>query len=80
MITEVRNLGSEITDPAAYYNTHGCTLLKQCQMPPIAHQVKNEHGQLLACDDNTQYYMELEGDVEGLKLLDLVRIIFFWIF
>jgi hypothetical protein len=26
-------------------------------MPPIAHQVKNEHGQLLAADDNTAYYM-----------------------
>jgi len=26
-------------------------------MPSIAHQVKNEHGQLLAADDNTAYYM-----------------------
>lgn len=72
LVTEVKNLGTEVTDPVAYYREHGCTLLKQCQMPPIAHEVKNEHGQTLACDDNTRYYMELEGDIEGLRLLDLV--------
>lgn len=40
-------------------------------MPEIANEVQNLHNQRLAANDNTRYYMQLEGDIHGLRLLDL---------
>lgn len=69
--TEIKDLGVEQADPVAYAQTHGETLLTQEQLPEIVNEVQSRHGQRLAANDNTQFYMQLTGDLHGLNLIDL---------
>jgi hypothetical protein len=58
-------LGVEKADPVAYSAAHAGTLLKADELPTIATEIQNQHNQNLAANDNTQYYLELEGDIHG---------------
>lgn len=61
----------ERADPSAYAQKHKSSMLYQSQMPNIADEVKIIHGIPLAADLKPKYYMELEGDIHALALIDL---------
>ena len=61
----ITNLGVVPTDPVAYSVSNQGRMLTQDQMPEIAHEVQRQHNQQLAANDRTEYYMELEGDIQG---------------
>lgn len=69
--TEIKDLGVEQADPVAYIQAHGDSLLTSNQLPEIANEVQSVHNQKLAANDTTQFYMQLEGDLHGLSLIDL---------
>ena len=71
--TDIKNLGVEKADPIKYAETYGNSLVYDYQMPEIVNEVKKKHDIQLAADTvNHKYYMELEGDLHALKLIDLV--------
>ncbi len=61
----ITNLGVVPTDPIAYRNANHGKMLTQDQMPDIVHEVQRQHNQTLAVNEHKQYYMELEGDIQG---------------
>lgn len=69
--TAYKNLGTERVDPASYSQKYNSALVYQTQMPNIADEVKIIHGIPLAADLKSKYYMELEGDIHALSLIDL---------
>lgn len=70
--TEIKNLGIEKADPRNYLETHGRVALKtKCEMPEIVNEVQRQHNMPLAADHNRPYYMELEGDLHALAMIDL---------
>ena len=60
-------MGVAQADPIAYIAAHSGTLLKAEELPSIVTEVQNQHKQNLAANKNTQYYLELEGDIHGNK-------------
>lgn len=74
--TDIKNLGVEKTDPSKYVEQYGNTLMNAYEMPEIVNEVKQKHEniQLAADKTNFKYYMELEGDIHALKLIDLVSL------
>jgi len=69
--TSYRNLGVERADPHTYAQKYNSTLMYPNQMPEIADEVKIIHGIPLAADLSSKYYMELEGDIHALAMIDL---------
>lgn len=71
--TEIKNLGVEKADPNAYVQKYGrANLKKKCEMPAeIVNQVEKEHNIQLAATNTKPYYMELEGDIHALAMIDL---------
>ena len=65
--TEVKDLGVESADPAAYLKAHGSSLKASGELPPFALEVKAPVS-LEAVRD-----IDLVGDLEGLRLIDLER-------
>ena len=71
--TDIKNLGVEKACPVKYVEKYGNSLVNAFEMPEIVNEVKQKHNIPLAADKvNHKYYMELEGDIHALKLIDLV--------
>ena len=68
----IQNLGVVPTDPVAYRNANHGKMMTQDQMPDIVHEVQRQHNQPLAANEKKQYYMELEGDIQGNSLYELI--------
>ena len=68
--TTFKNLGVEKVDPNSYAQKYKSSIVYQSQMPNIADEVKIIHGIPLAAD-KPKYYMELEGDIHALAMIDL---------
>ena len=72
--TEIKNTGVEKTDPKSYIEKHGRKALKaNHEMPDIVHEVQKQHNVSLAANHKKPYYMELEGDVHALGMIDLEK-------
>jgi hypothetical protein len=70
--TEIKNLGVEKANPSCYLEKYGrLNLKKKCEMPIIVNEVEKIHQIELAADNKKPYYMELEGDLHALSMIDL---------
>jgi len=69
--TDIKNLGIEKADPVTYTLQYGSSLKTASELPDIANEVKVLHGIPLAAENTHKYYMELEGDIHALALIDL---------
>ncbi len=70
--TEFKNAGVEKADPKIYMAKHGRKNLKAVnEMPSIVNEVQKHHNIELAANHKKPYYMELEGDLHALSMIDL---------
>jgi hypothetical protein len=69
--TEIVNLGISRADPEKYSEMYFSSLVHASQLPDFAIESSKQNGYILAADYKEPYYMELEGDVHALALIDL---------
>jgi hypothetical protein len=67
----VINLGIARTDPVLYSEMYASTMVNASQLPEFVIEASNQHGYELAADCINPYYLELEGDIHALALIDL---------
>lgn len=68
----IKNMGVEKTDPVDYVTTYGPSLVSNAEFPEIVNEIRREQEDnvVLASEQNVKYYMELEGDIQGIVLID----------
>jgi predicted house-cleaning noncanonical NTP pyrophosphatase (MazG superfamily) len=68
----ITNLGIEKTDPIEYVDRYGETLITPDNLPEIVNELRKEQNNeiVLASDQNFNYYMELEGDIDAFEFID----------
>lgn len=67
---DIKDLGTEKTDPEEYVKLYGDSLIPSDQLPEIADKVNEQHGKPLAANNSTKYFSALEGDLHALKLIE----------
>ena len=70
----IKDLGTIRANPIEYVEKYGSSLKKFDQLPDLAKKVRPLNGLRLASDVSTNPLIELEGDVEALKLVDLDKV------
>lgn len=73
---EIKHLGVEKVDPNCYYQRYGSSLKQHSQLPDIVQKVKQVERVTLAAERESKYFMNLEGDVHALCMIDLVDYFF----
>lgn len=70
--TTKKYLGVVRANPAEYVKKYGDTLKKPSELPKLVLDIPTPAGISLAADHKPNAVPELEGDVDALKLVDLV--------
>ena len=73
---EFKYLGVIRANPCEYVQRYGCALKNSCQLPQYVLDIANPEGLVLAANHQYNPVHELEGDVDALKLVDLVSLKF----
>ncbi len=68
---EVKYLGVVRANPADYVEKYGDSLKPSNDLPVIVNQIQTPEGIILAADHVAKKVHELEGDIQGLSLVDL---------
>ncbi len=63
---EVKHLGVEKVDPFSYTQLYGSSLKPPSELPSIAKKVKQVDRVSLAAEQDSKYFMGLEGDIHAL--------------
>ena len=71
---EVKHLGVEKVDPNSYTQLYGASLRPHTELPSIAKKVKQVDRVSLAAEQDSKYFMGLEGDIHALCMIDLVSL------
>lgn len=76
---DYKYLGVVRANPAEYVQKYGSSLKVAGELPQFVLDIKNPDGVELAANHRYSNVHELEGDVDALKLVDLVslRLIYF---
>lgn len=75
---EIKHLGVEKVDPNCYSQQYGSSLKSHSQLPDIVKKVKQVERVTLAAEQQSKYFMGLEGDIHALCMIDLVILIRFF--
>lgn len=70
---ELKYLGIVEADPLDYVKTHGSELKNLEDLPEFAREIKAPGGLKLASECQTEDLIELYGDVDALRLIDLEK-------
>ena len=68
---EVKYLGVVRANPVDYVEKYGDSLKPSNDLPVIVNQIQTPEGIVLAADHVAKKVYDLEGDIQGLSLVDL---------
>ena len=71
--TDVKNLGVHEADPREYAARYGSQLVRGDQLPEIAKKYSNQSGVQLAANSRQEQSVNVVGDLQALRLIDLDR-------